>query len=358
MGLSTAVIGAGTNFNQAFGKWLGDQKINLADLADPSSEKYAAAQSRLMELANRDPALFVSQVKRIHDESTGRAVAEGVTAVALNKLGDALTGRFKGALPKALQQEGSLLWAGRSIPFRPVQTFRGGIYKKVLMPRAINGAIDTWWEATEEGLTEIITSVVMGEDVDLKTALSSFMVGGLMGGASSFGAGRSNIDNPLQVIQEKAAAGESGLDEVAAEIEKNTGMPAARAKAAIQRAAELLDQFETFAKRYPPSMRGYAWQYFMQGYKGSTEKLALGLQDKVRATAKDKANALAALKEALELERLQAINPDNVPVSPLIPSLQSDIDRINQRYPAATGEGRYYPPIYSAPTSSRSDQGQ
>jgi hypothetical protein len=357
MGLSTAALGAGTNFNQAFGKFLGDNQISLADLADPSSPAYAKASADLKALIDKDPAAFFGQTGLMKSEAEKRAMAEGLTAVALNIAGDKLTGLAKNALPKSLQGSGSVLAAARSIPFRPVETFRGGIYKKILLPRAINASIDTWWEATEEGLTDIITNVIMGDDVDLKTALSSFMVGGLMGGGSSFGAGKANIDDPFQIIKDKAAAGESGLDEVAAEIEKNTGMPAARAKAAINRAAELLDQFETFAKRYPPNQRAYAWKHFMSGYRGSQEKFVTGVQDKTRATMKDKENALAALREALENERLMAIRPNKVPVNPLIPSLQSDVDRIKQIYPAATGEGRYYPPLYD-PTSSRSGQGE
>lgn len=361
MGLSTAVLTAGTNFNQAFGAWLGSQGIDLTDLEDPNRKsfnteqeridavkKFETAQAKLNSIAAQDPAMFMGQIDAMLKESTQRGVAEGVTAVALNKVGDVLTERIKGMLPKSFhapRTSGSLLRPVPAMIARPVETFRGGIFKKILIPRAINGSIDTWWEATEEGLTDIITSTVMGDDVDLKQALASFMVGGLMGGTSSFGFGRSNIDNPLQIIQEKAAEGEPGLDQVAAEIEKNTGMPAARAKAAIQKAGEIIEQFETFAKRYPPSMRGYAWRYFIQGYKGNKDDIMSHEQDIRRATIKDKQNALAALQEALDRERLMAVRPGNVPVSPLIPSLQGDIDRLRQGFDYTKGEGRYYHPL-------------
>ncbi len=348
MGASTAILGAGSGFNQAFGKWLAEQGIDMSKLSDPDSPEFAAAQAQLDAIAQKDPAGFMGQIDAMIKESAQRGLAEGATAVVLNKAGDALTGRIKDALPKSMRApmtSGSLLRPLPAIIARPVETFRGGIYKKILLPRAINGSIDTWWEATEEGLTDIITNTVMGDDMDLKTALSSFMVGGLMGGGSAFGAGKSNIDNPLQIIQEKAAEGEPGLDQVAAEIEKNTGMPAARAKAAIQRAGEILEQFETFAKRYPPSMRGYAWQYFIKGYKGKQADLFSYEQDMRRATIKDKQSALAALQEALEQERLMAVRPGNVPVSPLIPSLKGDIDRLRQGFDYTKGEGRYYHPL-------------
>jgi hypothetical protein len=348
MGASTAVLSAGSGFNQAFGKWLAEQGIDLSQLSDPNSPEFAAAQANLDAIAQQNPAGFMGQIDAMIKESAQRGLAEGATAVVLNKAGDALTGRIKDALPKfmrAPRTSGSLLRPVPAMIMRPVETFRGGIYKKILLPRAINGSIDTWWEATEEGLTDIITNTVMGDDIDLKTALSSFLVGGLMGGGSSFGAGKSNIDNPLQLIQEKAAEGEPGLDQVAAEIEKNTGMPAARAKAAIQKAGEILQQFETFAKRYPPSMRGYAWAHFIKGYKGSKPDLFSYEQDTRRATIKDKQNALAALQEALDQERLMAVRPANVPVSPLIPSLQGDIDRLRQGFDYTKGEGRYYHPL-------------
>lgn len=348
MGASTAVLSAGSGFNQAFGKWLAEQGIDLSQLSDPNSPEFAAAQAELTRIASRDPAGFMGQIDAMIKESAQRGLAEGATAVVLNKAGDALTGKIKDALPKSMRAprtSGSLLRPVPAIIARPVETFRGGIYKKILLPRAINGSIDTWWEATEEGLTDIITNTVMGDDIDLKTALSSFMVGGLMGGASSFGAGKSNIDNPLQIIQEKAAEGEPGLDQVAAEIEKNTGMPAARAKAAIQKAGEILQQFGAFAKRYPPSMRGYAWAYFIKGYKGSKPDLFSYEQDTRRATIKDKQSALAALQEALDQERLMAVRPANVPVSPLIPSLQGDLDRLRQGFDYTKGEGRYYHPL-------------
>lgn len=345
MGASTAVLSAGSGFNQAFGKWLAEQGIDLSKLSDPNSPEFAAAQDELTRIASRDPAGFMGQIDAMIKESAQRGLAEGATAVFLNKAGDALTGKIKDALPKSMRAprtSGSLLRPVPAIIARPVETFRGGIYKKILLPRAVNGSIDTWWEATEEGLTDIITNTVMGDDIDLKTALSSFLVGGLMGGGSSFGFGKSNIDNPLQIIQEKAAEGEPGLDQVAAEIEKNTGMPAARAKAAIQKAGEILQQFETFAKRYPPSMRGYAWTYFIKGYKGSKPDLFSYEQDTRRATIKDKQSALAALQEALDQERLMAVRPANVPVSPLIPSLQGDLDRLRQGFDYTKGEGRYY----------------
>jgi hypothetical protein len=348
MGMSTAFLSAGSGFNQAFGKWLGEQGIDVSQLSDPDSPEFAAAQANLDAIAQQNPAGFMGQIDAMIKESAQRGLAEGATAVVLNKAGDALTGKIKDALPKSMRAprtSGSLLRPVPAIIARPVETFRGGIYKKILLPRAVNGSIDTWWEATEEGLTDIITNTVMGDDIDLKTALSSFMVGGLMGGASSFGAGKSNIDNPLQIIQEKAAEGEPGLDQVAAEIEKNTGMPAARAKAAIQKAGEILQQFETFAKRYPPSMRGYAWTYFIKGYKGSKPDLFSYEQDTRRATIKDKQSALAALQEALDQERLMAVRPANVPVSPLIPSLQGDLDRLRQGFDYTKGEGRYYHPL-------------
>jgi len=348
MGTSTAILSAGSGFNQAFGKWLGEQGIDTSQLSDPDSPEFAAAQAKLNEIANRDPAGFMGQIDAMIKESAQRGLAEGATAVVLNQAGDKLTSWGKSKLPKFMQApgtSGSLLRPVPAMVMRPVETFRGGIYKKILLPRVIHGSIDTWWEATEEGLTDIITNTVMGDDVDLKTALSSFMVGGLMGAGSAFGAGKSNIDNPLQIIQEKAAEGESGLDQVAAEIEKNTGMPAARAKAAIQKAGEILEQFETFAKRYPPSMRGYAWRYFIKGYKGNKDDIMSHEQDIRRANIKQKQSALAALQEALDHERLMAVRPGNVPVSPLIPSLQGDIDRLRQGFDYTKGEGRYYHPL-------------
>ena len=348
MGMSTAVLGAGTGFNQAFGIWLAKQGIDLNDLRDPNSKEFAAAQAKINAIAAQNPSGFMGQMDEMLSTSVKRGAAEGLTAVVLNQVGDKLTSWGKSKLPKSMQApgtSGSLLRPLPAIVARPVQTFRDGIYKKILAPRAINGAIDTWWEATEEGLTDIITDTIMGDDVDLKTALSSFMVGGLMGAGSSFGAGRSNIDNPLQVLQSAVAEGESGLDQVAAEIEKNTGMPAARAKAAIQKAGEILEQFETFAKRYPPSMRGYAWTHFIKGYKGSKSDLFSQEQDVRRATIKDKQSALAALKESLEAEKLMAINPDKVPVSPLIPSLKTSIEQLQQGFDYTKGEGRYYHPL-------------
>lgn len=348
MGLSTAILSAGSGFNQAFGKWLGEQGIDLSALSDPNSEEFSQAQAKLDAIAQRDPAGFMGQIDSMLRESNKRGAAEGITAVALNKLGDALTGKIKDALPKSMRApgtSGSLLRPLPAIIARPVETFRGGIYRKILLPRAVNGSIDTWWEATEEGLTDIIASTLVGDDIDAKTALSSFMVGGLMGGGSAFGAGRSNIDNPLQIIQQKAAEGEPGLDQVAAEIEKTTGMPAARAKAAIQKAGDILEQFETFAKRYPPTMRGYAWKYFIEGYKGKQADLFSHEQDIRRATIKDRQAALAALQEVLEQEKLMAIRPQNVPVSPLIPSLQADIERLQKDFDYTKGEGRYYHPL-------------
>lgn len=348
MGMSTAVLGAGTGFNQAFGIWLAKQGIDLNHLKNPKSKEFAAAQAKINAIAAQNPSGFMGQIDEMLSTSVKRGVAEGATAVVLNKVGEKVTSWGKSKLPKPMQApgtSGSLLSIVPAIVARPVQTFRGGIYKKILAPRAINGAIDTWWEATEEGLTDIITDTIMGEDVDLKTALASFMVGGLMGAGSSFGAGRSNIDNPLQAFQSLVAEGESGLDQVAAEIEKNTGMPAARAKAAIKKAGEVLEQFEVFAKRYPPSMRGYAWRYFIQGYKGSKPDLYSQEQDVRRATIKDKQSALAALKESLEAEKLVAINPDKVPVSPLIPSLKTGIEQLQQGFDYTKGEGRYYHPL-------------
>jgi hypothetical protein len=348
MGASTAVLSAGSGFNQAFGKWLAEQGIDLSKLSDPNSPEFAEAQAKLDAIAQQNPAGFMGQIDAMIKESAVRGGAEGLTAVVLNQAGDKLTSWGKSKLPKFMQApgtSGSLLRPVPAMVMRPVETFRGGIYKKILLPRVIHGSIDTWWEATEEGLTDIITNTVMGDDIDLKTALSSFMVGGLMGAGSAFGAGKSNIDNPLQIIQEKAAEGESGLDQVAAEIEKNTGMPAARAKAAIQKAGEILEQFETFAKRYPPSMRGYAWRYFIKGYKGNKDDIMSHEQDIRRANIKQKQSALAALQEALDHERLMAVRPGNVPVSPLIPSLQGDIDRLRQGFDYTKGEGRYYHPL-------------
>jgi hypothetical protein len=348
MGMSTAFLSAGSGFNQAFGKWLGEQGIDVSKLSDPDSPEFAAAQAKLDAIAQQNPAGFMGQIDAMIKESAQRGLLEGGTAVILNKAGDALTGKIKDALPKSMRApmtSGSMLRPLPAIIARPVETFRGGIYKKILLPRAINGSIDTWWEATEEGLTDIITNTLMGDDVDLKTALSSFMVGGLMGGGSAFGAGKSNIDNPFEIIRQKADEGESGLDQVAAEIEKNTGMPAARAKASIQKAGEILEQFETFAKRYPPSMRGYAWSYFIKGYKGNKADIMSHEQDIRRATIKDKQSALAALQEALDQEKLMAVRPGNVPVTPLIPSLQGDIGRLRQGFDYTKGEGRYYHPL-------------
>lgn len=348
MGMSTAVLGAGTGFNQAFGVWLAKQGIDLNDLRDPKSKEFAAAQAKINAIASGNPSGFMGQMDEMLSTSVKRGATEGATAIFLNKFGEALTGQVKNTLPKFMRgpgTSGSLLRPAAAIVARPVQTFRDGIYKKILLPRAINGSIDTWWEATEEGLTDIITDIIMGEDVDRKTALSSFMVGGLLGGGSSFLAGRSNIDNPLQILQSVAAEGEAGIDQVAAEIEKNTGMPAARAKAAIKKAGEVLEQFETFAKRYPPTMRGYAWQHFIKGYRGNKADLFSQEQDIRRATIKDKQSALAALQEALEAEKLMAIDPSRVKGSPIIPSLQTSIEQLQQGFDYTKGEGRYYHPL-------------
>jgi hypothetical protein len=68
-------------------------------------------------------------------------------------------------------------------------------------------------------------------------------------------------------------------------------------------------------------------------------------QDIRRATIKDKQSALAALQEALDQEKLMAVRPGNVPVTPLIPSLQGDIGRLRQGFDYTKGEGRYYHPL-------------
>ena len=354
MAASTALLETGTGFNQAFGTWLAKQGIDLRHLKDPKSAEYAEAMTKLQGIAANDPAGVMGQMQEMLKASAKRGAISGGTAALLNVGGNYVQEWGKAALPKsysAPMTSGSLVKPVAAAVWSPVRTFQGGIYKKIIFPRAANAAIDTAWEATEEALTDIITDVMMGESPDMKTALSSFLVGAKMGGISSFGFGKSNIDNPLEILQKAAEEGESGLDRVAAEIEQNTGMPAAKAKASIQKAGEILQQFETFAKRYPPTpeFRQKAWADFIKGYRGSRDALYSHEQDKRRARIKDRQTDLDALKLELEQRRLMAFNPDNVPASPLIPSLQQEVDVLKQGFDYTRGEGRYYHPLSRTP---------
>jgi hypothetical protein len=350
MAASTALLETGTGFNQAFGTWLGKQGIDLEDIKDPNSKEYAAAMATLQEIIARDPVGVMGQMQEMLNEAGKRGALSGVTAAALNVGGGHVQGWAKGALPKSYQSSltsGSLVKPLAAAAWSPIRTAQGGIYKKIIFPRLANATIDTAWEATEEALTDIITDTLMGDSPDMKTALASLLVGAKMGGISSFGFGKSNVDNPFEILRKAAEEGESGLDKVAAEIEKNTGMPAAKAKASIQKAGEILGQFETFAKRYPPTpeFRQRAWADFIKGYRGNRDALYSHDQDTLRARIKDRQADLDALKEELEKQRLMAFNPNNVPVSPLIPSLQAQIEQLKQGFDYTKGEGRYYYPL-------------
>lgn len=352
MAASTALLETGTGFNQAFGTWLAKQGIDLNDIRDPKSKEYAAAMAKLKAITDKDPVGVMGQMQEMLNASGKRGAISGGTAAVLNVAGNRVQDLAKSALPKsynAPMTDGSLVKPIAAAIYSPVRTAQ--VYRKIIFPRAAKAGIDTAWEATEEALTDIITDVLMGESPDKKTALSSFLVGAKMGGISSFGFGKSNVDNPFEILRKAAEEGESGLDRVAAEIELNTGMPAAKAKASIQKAGEILEQFETFAKRYPPTpeFRKRAWADFIKGYRGNRDALYSHEQDTLRARIKDRQTDLDALNAELEQRRLMAFNPNNVPVSPLIPSLQKEVDELKQGFDYTRGEGRYFHPLTQTP---------
>lgn len=349
MGGSTAIMGSGGNFTGAFQKWAASQDIEggikMEDLSNADSPSF----KNLITIANRDPVLFMQQMDKMTSEGDKRALAEGVVAIGLNKLGDFGMGKVKASFPSGALKEGSPLWALRGSIRRPSQLASGEVWRKSLGPKLGHAALGTSWEAVEEGLTEVLTSVAVGDDIDLKTALSSFLVGGLMGGASNFVAGRSNVDDPMAIVRTQIINNEGGIDEVAAQIARNTGMPVAKAKSAIIRAKHLMDQFdEHMSKQDPKLQRNKAFRdaeykrYMAGAIKVDKHGFLVNHRPDQRQVAlADARKAHGMLLDELRTQKLEAWTPGSVKPDPNIKATGDLIFNLNSNTPPGHDPARY-----------------
>jgi hypothetical protein len=347
MGSSTTAMGMGGNFTSAFGKWITEQdrEIELDQLGDPDSQSF----KRLLALAEKDPVAFMSQMDQMTAEGDKRAIIEGITAVALNKLGDMGMDKIDDIAPKGLFKEGSPLWAMRGTIRRPKQLADGFFWRKSLGPKLANAAKNTGWEAVEEGLTEIITSIASGEEVDMKTALSSFLVGGMMGGTSNFVAGVQNVDDPMALLREKVLNNEVGVDEVAKQIARNTGMPVKNAKAALVRAHEVMKHFDELKKKHPPFDWPRLRTEFLKGMADSAGTLKNYDADRQQIYMADARAARAALEEELKINRLEAFRPGKVKPDPRIKGIGDYLMIQNSNPAPGYDPARYNPPGPTSP---------
>jgi hypothetical protein len=337
MGVSTAAMGSGSNFTQAFGEWAGQHGIKMIELSDPRSPSY----KKLMEVANADPAGFLGQMNAMASEGDKRAIAEGIVTIALNKAGDWATDKLKAKLPPGAIKEGSPLWAMRGSIRRPSQLASGEIWKKSIGPKLLHAGIGTSWEAIEEGLTEVMTSIAVGDDIDAKTTLSSFLVGGLMGSASNVVAGVHNVDDPMASLREKVLSNEGGIDEVAEQISRNLGIPVANAKAALIRAKTMMDQFDELKKKYPPFHWPDLRQKFFQGVADSTKTIKHYNADQQQIHMANARKARDILMEEFNTARLEAWSPGKVKQNPRIKSLSDYLFIQNSNRAPGYDQGRY-----------------
>jgi len=349
MGGSTAIMGSGGNFTGAFQKWAASQDIEggikMEDLGNANSPSF----KNLITIANRDPVLFMQQMDKMTSEGDKRALAEGVVAIGLNKLGDFGMSKVKANLPAGAIKEGSPLWAARGSFRRPSQLVNPEVWRKSLGPKLGHAALGTSWEAVEEGLTEILTSVAVGDDIDLKTALSSFLVGGLMGGTSNFVAGRANVDDPMAIVRTQILNNEGGIDEVAAQIARNTGMPVAKAKSAIIRAKNLMDQFDEHMSKQDPKLqrnkafRDGEYKRYMAGAMKVDKHgfLVNHRPDQQQVALADARKAHAILLEELRTQKLEAWSPGNVAPDPRIKTTGDFIFNQNSNPAPGLNPARY-----------------
>ena len=349
MGGTTAWTASGSNFTNAFREWAANQNIpggiKLEELGDRDSVSY----KNLMTIANNDPVLFMQQMDKMANEGDKRAIAEGVVTIALNKAGDFVTGKVMDKAPKGWMKEGSPIWAARGSLRRPSQLFSKEVWSRSLGPKLAHAGLHTSWEAVEEGLTDVMTSIAVGDDIDLKQALSSFLVGGMMGGASNFVGGRANVDDPMAEIRTKVLNNEGGIDEVAAQIAKNTGMDPKRAKAAIIRAKHMMDQFdELMAKQDPkkrrdPAFRKQMLDWYLQGARKVDKGKFLDNQqaDQQQIALANARSILNAHMEEFKTQQLEAVTPGNVKPDPMIKASKDFIFNQNSNPAPGYDPARY-----------------
>jgi hypothetical protein len=257
--------------------------------------------------------------------------------------------KLRAKAPAGWIKEGSPLWAARGSIRRPSQLVSGEVWRKSLGPKLANAGLNTGWEAVEEGLTEVMTSIAVGDDIDLKTALSSFLVGGIMGGTSNFVAGRANVDDPMATIRTQILNSEGGIDEVAAQIARNTGMDPKRAKAAIIRAKTMMDQFdELMAKQDPKLQRNPAFRkQMLDSYLQGARKVDKGKfldnhkADQQQVALADARKAHAILLEELRTQKLEAWSPGNVTPDPRIKTTGDFIFKQNSNPAPGYDPARY-----------------
>ena len=341
MGGSTTAMGMGGNFTSAFGKWVTtqDRDIKLSDLGNHNSASF----QKLLALADKDPVTFMDQMDQMTAAGDKRAIAEGITAVALNKLGDFGMSKLDDVVPKGLFKEGSPLWAMRGTIRRPRQLADGFFWRKSLGPKLANAAKNSGWEAVEEGLTEVITSIAVGDEIDPKTALSSFFVGGLMGGTSNFVAGVQNVDDPLALLSKKVLNNELGMDEVAKQISRNTGMPVKHAKAAILRAQEKMKDWEKIKQSLPQASWASEKKKFLAGLADPSGALKHHDPDKQQIHMADARAAREALLEELKVQRLEAFSPGKVKPDPRIKEIGDYLMIQNSNLAPGYDPARYTP---------------
>ena len=347
MGGSTTAMGMGGNFTSAFGKWVTtqDPDIKLSDLGNHNSASF----QKLLALADKDPVTFMDQMDQMTAAGDKRAIAEGITAVALNKLGDFGMSKLDDVVPKGLFKEGSPLWAMRGTIRRPRQLADGFFWRKSLGPKLANAAKNSGWEAVEEGLTEVITSIAVGDEIDPKTALSSFFVGGLMGGTSNFVAGVQNVDDPLALLSKKVLNNELGMDEVAKQISRNTGMPVKHAKAAILRAQEKMKDWEKIKQSLPQASWASEKKKFLAGLADPSGALKHHDPDKQQIHMADARAAREALLEELKVQRLEAFSPGKVKPDPRIKGIGDYLMIQNSNLAPGYDPARYAPPAPTGP---------
>jgi hypothetical protein len=335
MGSSTAFSSSGSNFTAGFSEWANRKGIEMNELNTPAGMK------KLTDIVDQDPSGFMQQMNAIASEGDKRAIAEGVVTIALNRVGDWATGKVTAAAPKAFR-EGSPLAALRGGIARPSQMASGEYWKLSLGPKLANATLQTGWEAVEEGLTDVITSIAVGDDIEMKNALSSFLVGGLMGSGSNVIAGVKNIDDPLAAMSQNILNNEGGIDEVAEQIAKNTGMPVERAKAAIIRAKTMMDHFEELKKQHPdPATWPKLKQDFLQGVADSAGALKNYLPDQQQIYMSEARAAQKALMEDLRVKQLEAWNQANVTPDPRIKELGDYLFRQNSNPVPGFDPARY-----------------
>lgn len=347
MGGSTTAMGMGGNFTSAFGKWVTtqDRDIKLSDLGNYKSLSF----QKLLALADKDPVTFMDQMDQMTAAGDKRAIAEGITAVALNKLGDFGMSKLDDVVPHGLFKKGSPLWAMRSTISRPRQLADGFFWRKSLGPKLANAAKNSGWEAVEEGLTEVITSIAVGDEIDPKTALSSFFVGGLMGGTSNFVAGVQNVDDPLALLSKKVLNNELGMDEVAKQISRNTGMPVKHAKAAILRAQEKMKDWEKIKQSLPQASWASEKKKFLAGLADPSGALKHHDPDKQQIHMADARAVREALIEELKIQRLEAFSPGKVKPDPRIKGIGDYLMIQNSNPAPGYDPARYTPPAPTGP---------